>query len=383
MSKIETIPVGLGARAYTIEIGRGLLARAADYILPHLSRPKVAIVTDENLARLHLPTLLNSLATADIEADVITLPAGEATKSFTQLDDLCSQLLTLEIERHDIIIALGGGVIGDITGFAAAILRRGCRFIQIPTSLLAQVDSSVGGKTAINTPQGKNLIGAFHQPILVLADIDLLETLPLRELRAGYGEIVKYALLGDADFFDWLEVHGPALLAGDKQARKEAVCRSVQAKAHIVEEDEKEQGARALLNLGHTFGHALEALSGYSSKLLHGEAVALGCVLAFEFSAALNLCSPTAVNKVRTHFEKVGLAVKISEIEGLSGMAEQMLTAIYQDKKVSANRLVFILVRDIGKAFIAKDIAPTTLRAFLEQKCTVPNATSSTMEEIS
>ena len=368
MTEFTTVSVGLGDRAYDIHIGSGLLPRAASLISPLLTRRKVAIVTDETVAGLHLETLLTGLADAGIAHDTIILPPGEATKDFRHLEHLCEELIRLEIERGDMIIALGGGVIGDITGFAAAILRRGCRFVQIPTTLLAQVDSSVGGKTAINARQGKNLIGAFHQPAMVLADIGTLATLPVRELRAGYAEVLKYGLLGDRAFFSWLEDHGVAVLEGDLLARTEAVRRSVEMKARIVEQDEKEGGIRALLNLGHTFGHALEAATGYSDRLLHGEAVALGSVLAFEFSAAEGLCPANDAAKARAQIAAAGLPVAITGIDGLETAAEELLALMYQDKKVADGKLTLILAHGIGDAFIARDANPQKLTDFLRTR---------------
>ncbi len=281
----ETVHVALPGRAYDVEIGAGLLAQAGDLIAPLLRRPRVAVISDETVAGLHLEALRDGLAAQGIDMAALSLPPGEATKSWSQLTACVEWLLDAHVERGDVVVAFGGGVIGDLVGFAAAVLRRGVRFVQIPTTLLAQVDSSVGGKTGINTRHGKNLVGAFHQPSLVLADTALLGTLRPRDFLAGYGEVVKYGLLGDAAFFDWLEAQGPALAAGDMAARVEAVRACVQMKADIVMRDETEQGERALLNLGHTFGHALEAATGYGERLLHGEGVAIGCALAFELSA--------------------------------------------------------------------------------------------------
>jgi 3-dehydroquinate synthase len=286
------VHVGLGARSYVVRIAPGLVQRAGAEIADLLPRPKTWIVTERTVAALHLETFKAGLTAEGIGAEVLVLPPGEATKSWAHLTETVEWLLSQKVERRDVVIAFGGGVIGDLVGFAAAILRRGVRFVQVPTSLLAQVDSSVGGKTGINTGHGKNLVGAFHQPSRVLADIDVLGTLTPRDFLAGYGEVVKYGLLGDVGFFEWLEANGPALAAGDDALRAEAVRRSVQMKADIVARDETEQGDRALLNLGHTFCHALEAATGYSDRLLHGEGVAIGCALAFELSARLGLCSP-------------------------------------------------------------------------------------------
>jgi len=287
----KVVGVDLGSRSYDVIVGSGLIAESGQFAAPFLKRPRCAIVTDENVASLHLEALQTGLASAQIESEAIVLPSGERTKCWSMLERTVESLLDFKIERDDMLIAFGGGVIGDLAGFAASILRRGIRFIQIPTSLLAQVDSSVGGKTGINSPSGKNLIGAFHQPSLVLADIDVLDTLSGREFLAGYGEVVKYGLLGDLPFFEWLEKNGPALAAGDKPLRAESVARSVQAKADIVARDEHERGDRALLNLGHTFGHALEAATGYSDRLLHGEGVSVGMGLAFDLSFRLGHCS--------------------------------------------------------------------------------------------
>ena len=352
----ETVNVNLPGRAYDVVIGPDLLAEAGAYLAPMLARKKVAVISDANVAALHLETLRAGLATAGIEMAAMTLPPGEATKSWEQLNICCDWLLDQKVERRDLVIAFGGGVVGDLVGFAAAILRRGVRFVQIPTSLLAQVDSSVGGKTGINAAQGKNLIGAFHQPSLVLADTAVLGTLTARDFLAGYGEVVKYGLLGDATFFDWLEAQGPALAAGDGAARVEAVRRSVQMKADIVMRDETEQGERALLNLGHTFCHALEAATGYSDRLLHGEGVAIGCALAFELSARLGLCSQEDPSRVRAHLKAMRMKTDLSDIAGDLPDAEGLLDLMGQDKKVVDGQLRFILARGIGAAFVTGDV---------------------------
>ena len=352
----ETLSVALGARAYDIRIGPGLIARAGAEIAPLLARPRLAVVTDETVAALHLDALTEGLAAAGIEASPIVLPAGEATKSMARYESLLSSLLDLRIARDDMIAAFGGGVIGDLAGFAAATLRRGVDFIQIPTTLLAQVDSSVGGKTGINAPQGKNLIGAFHQPRLVLADTDVLDTLSGREFLAGYAETVKYGLLGDAGFFDWLEAAGPALAAGDRAARIRAIRRACEMKAEIVARDETEQGDRALLNLGHTFGHALEAATGYSARLLHGEGVSVGMALAFETSMRLGLCSQETPSRVRAHLRAMGMKTTLADIEGDLPDAAGLIRLMGQDKKVKDGKLVFILTRAIGEAFVARDV---------------------------
>ncbi|MDW3221366.1 MAG: 3-dehydroquinate synthase [Paracoccaceae bacterium] len=363
---LETVHVDLPGRAYDVRIGPGLLERAGIDIAPLLSRPKVAILTDETVAALHLETLKAGLARAGITAEALALPAGEVTKSWGPLEQSVGWLLDQRVERGDMVIAFGGGVIGDLAGFAAAILRRGVRFVQMPTSLLAQVDSSVGGKTGINATQGKNLIGAFHQPSLVLADTGVLGTLEPRDFLAGYGEVVKYGLLGDASFFDWLEEQGPALAAGDMQARVEAVRWSVQMKADIVTRDEKEHGDRALLNLGHTFGHALEAATGYSDRLLHGEGVAVGCALAFELSSRLGLCSQEDPSRVRAHLKEMGMKTDISDIPGDLPDADGLLDLMGQDKKVEQGVLRFILARGIGKAFITSDVPGDAVRGVLK-----------------
>ncbi|OWU80358.1 3-dehydroquinate synthase [Loktanella sp. 22II-4b] len=351
------VHVPLGTRAYDVHVGGGLLARSGELIAPLLDRPRVAVISDETVAALHLETLRAGLASHGIEMVALALPPGEATKSWPQFTRATEWLLEQKIERRDMVVALGGGVIGDLAGFAAAVLRRGVRFVQIPTSLLAQVDSSVGGKTGINAPQGKNLIGAFHQPALVLADTDVLDTLPRRDFLAGYGEVVKYGLLGDADFFDWLVAHGPGLLdPGAEADRIEAVRRSVAMKAEIVVRDETEQGDRALLNLGHTFCHALEAATGYSDRLLHGEGVAIGCALAFELSARLGLCAQEEPGRVRAHLREMGMKTDLADIPGPLPDARGLLGLMGQDKKVVQGKLRFILARGIGEAFVTGDV---------------------------
>ena len=352
----QTVRVELGDRAYDVVVGPGLLAEAGARIAPLLSRPRVAVLTDENVAGLHLEALGEGLAAGGVAMEALALPAGEATKSWPHFERAVEWLLDRKVERRDIVVAFGGGVIGDLAGFAAAVLRRGVRFVQIPTSLLAQVDSSVGGKTGINSVHGKNLIGAFHQPSLVLADTEVLGTLTARDFLAGYGEVVKYGLLGDAAFFEWLEAHGPALAAGDMGARVRAVTRSVQMKAEIVARDETEQGDRALLNLGHTFCHALEAATGYSDRLLHGEGVAIGCALAFELSARLGLCSQEDPSRVRAHLRAMGMKTDLADIPGDLPDAEGLLGLMAQDKKVVDGRLRFILARGIGQAFVTSDV---------------------------
>ncbi|EAR51578.1 3-dehydroquinate synthase [Oceanicola granulosus HTCC2516] len=360
----ETVRVDLPGRAYDVRIGPGLLARAGEEIAPLLRRPRVAVVTEARVAALHLPALRAGLAAAGVEMVALELPPGEATKGWDQLSRTCEWLLEQKVERGDVVVAFGGGVIGDLAGFAAAILRRGVRFVQIPTSLLAQVDSSVGGKTGINAPQGKNLIGAFHQPALVLADTALLASLPRRDFLAGYGEVMKYGLLGDAAFFEWLERHGPGL-ADDPAALVAAVRRSVEMKAEIVVRDETEQGDRALLNLGHTFCHALEAATGYSDRLLHGEGVAIGCALAFDLSARLGLCAQEEPSRVRAHLAAMGTRAAIADIPGEMPGPDALLALMGQDKKVVAGRLRFVLARGIGAAFVTADVPPDAVLSVL------------------
>lgn len=364
---MERVGVGLGARSYDILIGPGLLATAGTQIGPLLPRPRTVIVTDRTVAGLHLETLKAGLAASGIASEAIVLPPGEATKSMAHLGDLVEQLLALKVERDDLIIAFGGGVIGDLAGFAAAITRRGIGFVQVPTTLLAQVDSSVGGKTGVNAPQGKNLIGAFHQPRLVLADIDVLGTLTPRDFLAGYGEVAKYGMLGDEAFFTWLEVNGPAMAAGDAGLRAEAVRRSCAMKADIVARDETEKGDRALLNLGHTFGHALEAATGYSDRLLHGEGVAIGCALAFEVSARMGLCAQETPSRVRAHLAAMGMKKDLADIPGPLPGADALMDLMAQDKKVRQGRLTFILARRLGEAFVTRDADLDVVRSVLEQ----------------
>jgi 3-dehydroquinate synthase len=359
------VHVPLGDRAYDVRIARGLLKRVGEEVSPLLQRPHVAVITEENVASVHLDTLTDGLAAANISASTLKLPQGEATKSWKHLSQCVEWLLAERIERQDVVIALGGGVIGDLVGFASAIMRRGVRYVQVPTSLLAQVDSSVGGKTAINSPHGKNLIGAFHQPSLVLADIDALNTLTRRDFLAGYGEVVKYGLLGNADFFDWLEKNAPAMAAGDAGLREEAVRVSVQMKADIVARDETELGDRALLNLGHTFGHALEAATGYSNRLLHGEGVAIGCALAFEVSARSGFCSQEDPSRVLAHLKSMGMKTDLADIAGELPDAEALLTLMGQDKKVLAGTLRFVMARGIGEAFVTPDVSHEVVRKVL------------------
>jgi len=371
IGEITTVPVALGNRAYNIAIGRGLLAELGSRIAALKPGASAAIVTDETVAARHLEAAEAALAAAGIRAVPIVVPAGEASKSWDRLQDVCDRLLDARIERNDVVIALGGGVVGDLSGFAAAILRRGLDVVQVPTTLLAQVDSSVGGKTGINSRHGKNLVGAFHQPILVIADTALLDTLPAREFRAGYAELAKFGLLGDAGFFAWLEANWQDVFAGGSSsgsfAREHAIAVACRGKAGIVARDERETGERALLNLGHTFGHAFEAAAGFSEKLLHGEAVALGIVCAFEFSTRLGLLPTNDAGRVAHHLAAVGLPTRLSDVPALRTTADALMKLIAQDKKVQRGKLNFILVRGIGQAFVARDIDPAQVREFLEQ----------------
>lgn len=364
------VTVSLGAegakdRSYDIVIGDDVLARAGTLIAPILTNKRVGIVTDETVAELHLGALTQSLSAAGIDNRAYVLPSGESTKSFAQLESLMSDMLDAGYERADYLIAFGGGVIGDLTGFAASILKRGCGFIQIPTTLLAQVDSAVGGKTAINAPQGKNLIGAFYQPSLVLSDIGVLSTLPERQMKAGYAEVLKYGLLGDAPFFDWLEVNAAKVLSGDTDALSYAVAQSCRAKARIVAEDEFEHGRRALLNLGHTFGHALEAQAGYSGALLHGEAVAAGMAMAFGFSAAQSHCTGQDAQRVNAHMAAHNLTRFEDLPPSIAGDANILMHHMAQDKKNSGGKLTLILTRAIGEAFIDKNADADAVKAYI------------------
>jgi 3-dehydroquinate synthase len=362
----DVVAVDLGARSYEVRIGPGLIDRAGAEIAPLLRRKRVAVITDDTVAAHHLLRLAAALEAEGIALTALTIPPGEGSKGWEQFGRCVEWLLEQKVERRDIVIAFGGGVVGDLVGFAAAVLRRGVRFVQIPTTLLAQVDSSVGGKTGINSVAGKNLIGAFHQPSLVLADIGVLQSLPPRDFRAGYGEVVKYGLLGDAAFFDWLEANGPAL-SGDAVKRQYAVRRSVEMKAGIVSRDETEEGERALLNLGHTFCHALEKATGYSDRLLHGEGVAIGCALAFELSQRLGLCAQEAPSRVRAHLRAMGMKVDIADIPGDLPDAEALLRLMGQDKKVVDGKLRFILARGIGEAFVADDVPPDLVKSLLQE----------------
>lgn len=361
----EQLRLQLGARSYDIIIGENLLDQAGPAITPLLKGNKAVIVTDSNVAPLYLERLEASLSGAAIEHSSITIAAGEQSKSFEHLQALTDKLFRAGVERKTMLIALGGGVIGDLAGFAAAITMRGIDFIQIPTTLLSQVDSSVGGKTGINSSYGKNLIGAFHQPRLVLADLGTLDTLPRRQLLAGYAEVLKYGLINDAGFFSWLEQNGAALLDGERSLQREAVLKSCVSKAAVVAEDERELGARALLNLGHTFGHALEAEIGYGDALLHGEAVAIGMVMAFELSLRLGLCARDDSLKVRDHLAKIGLPTDLKGLDTASWTPERLIGHMGLDKKTEGGTINFVLVRAIGEAFITADVERAELRAFL------------------
>jgi 3-dehydroquinate synthase len=361
---METVTVALGARSYDVLIGDGLVDRAGEHLAPLARGGRLIVVSDETVWAAQGERLVRGLG--QIEAAPLLVPPGEGSKSWPVLTDLVDRLLALGVERRDHIVTFGGGVIGDLAGFAAAIVNRGCRFVQLPTSLLAQVDSSVGGKTGINVAAGKNLVGAFHQPALVLIDPLCLETLDPRQLRSGYAEIVKYALIEDAGFFAWLEEHGPALLAGDGEARRRAISASVAGKARIVAEDEREtSGRRALLNLGHTFGHALEAETGYSDRLLHGEAVAAGMVLAFDFSVRRGLCAAADAERVRAHIAACGLPVSLGEL-GIAAAGARLVEHMSTDKKREGGRLPFILARGIGAAFVDRTVELAEVEAFLD-----------------
>jgi 3-dehydroquinate synthase len=367
------VNVALGTRSYDIVIGRGLLASLGARIAALRPGAKAVIVTDDNVARHHLEPAEAALRHAGVASSRVVVPPGEASKSYRVFEQVCEAVIASRIERGDLAIALGGGVIGDLTGFVAAVVRRGLDYVQVPTTLLADVDSSVGGKTAIDSAHGKNLIGAFHQPILVLADTALLDTLPEREFRAGYAELVKYGLLGDADFFAWLEKNWREVFAGGNSsgssARDHAIAESCRAKAAIVARDERETGDRALLNLGHTFGHALEAACGFSDRLLHGEAISAGMALAFEFSARRQGLLPMAqAQRAIRHLAEVGLPTRLQDIPGPLPSVDQLMELIAQDKKVKRGMLTFILVRGIGSAFIEAGVDAREVRVFLSEK---------------
>ncbi|UTD26689.1 3-dehydroquinate synthase [Bradyrhizobium sp. WD16] len=370
-SRPVTVAVSLGARSYDIVIGRDVLSSLGARIAALRPGARAAIVTDRTVAGHWLAAAEASLGTAGIATSRIVVGEGEGSKSYQGLATVCEGLIAARIERNDLVVALGGGVVGDLAGFAASVLRRGVDFVQVPTSLLAQVDSSVGGKTGINSPQGKNLVGAFHQPVLVIADTAVLDTLSPRQFRAGYAEVAKYGLLGDAGFFGWLEANAPEIFAGGG-AREHAVATSCRAKAAIVARDERETGERALLNLGHTFGHALEAATGFSDRLYHGEGVAVGMVLAAELSAELNLIGTGEVERIARHLATVGLPTHLQDIAGFrqEGLADadRLMELMAQDKKVKRGRLTFIVLEAIGRAAIRSDIEPAVVRDFLARK---------------
>ena len=369
MSDPRIIRVELGARAYKIVIGDGVSKQACEYLHPYLKDSRVAIITDEKIAGLHLQTLLDALSGQDIQIETIVLPEGEAQKSFTTLKNLVDILLAKNFSRSDMLIAFGGGVIGDLAGFVASIFKRGCRFIQIPTTLLAQVDSSVGGKTAINTQAGKNLVGTFYQPSLVLTDTAFLKTLPERQLKAGYAEIVKMALINDAPFFDWLEENGKKVLTGDGKAQAHAIATSCAAKAKIVGEDECEQGQRAQLNLGHTFAHALEARTGYEGDLLHGEAVSAGLALAFDYACLQDMCPAGKAKRVRAHLDALEMPVFDRLPIALKSDPESLLGFMMNDKKNSGHPLTLILPRGIGDVVIVPDADQNSVLSYLQKIC--------------
>jgi 3-dehydroquinate synthase len=360
----ETIAVGLGERSYQIHVGQGLAAKAGALLKPFASGV-TPVVSDANVAKLHLDKFCAALRASDIDARPITLPSGESTKSFAGLEQLTSALLNSGVDRGGLIVALGGGVIGDLTGLAAGLIKRGIDFAQVPTTLLSQVDSSVGGKTAINTSEGKNLVGLFHQPKIVIADTDLLKTLPRRELCAGYAEVAKYGALGDAGFFAWLETNAAKALSGNTEALTHCVAHSCRMKAEIVGRDERETGDRALLNFGHTFGHALEAATGYGDRLLHGEAIAIGMGLAFKLSADLGLCSANDGERFMRHLKASGLPVGLDEVPGTRPTVDELLMHMAHDKKAKDGKLTFVLVRAIGKAFVTSDVPLAFVRKVL------------------
>jgi 3-dehydroquinate synthase len=364
----RSVAVGLGDRAYEVVIGPGLLDQAGVRIAPFLKRRRLAVVSDSTVWDLHGARLTAALGKEGIEASPVIMAPGEQTKSFEGLAEVTDRLLAQGLDRGDLVAAFGGGVVGDLAGFAAAIYKRGIDFVQIPTTLLAQVDSSVGGKTAIDTPRGKNLVGAFHQPRLVLADLDVLSTLPAREIRAGYAEVIKYGLLGDLAFFEWLEANAPAVLAREPAALAQAVARSVEMKAEIVAQDEKEQGARALLNLGHTFAHALESETGFGDALLHGEAVGIGQGLALRFSAAQGLCPAQDAARAEAALAAAGLPTRLEALSGHPFKAERLMEHMAHDKKAEDGKLTFILVRRLGEAFVAKDVPAEAVTAFLRRE---------------
>ena len=362
----ETVSVELGERRYDIVVGENLIKNSGKLIAPLLRQPRVVIISDSNVAPYYKNILEYSLDSEGVSHESFVLPAGESTKSFKYFVKLVDDILALGIERGTCLVALGGGVIGDLVGYAAASVLRGIDFVQIPTSLLAQVDSSVGGKTGINTVHGKNLVGAFHQPRLVLCDVGVLDTLPERELKAGYAEVVKYGVIGDEQFFDWLESNGSEIVKGNKLSRQSAIVRSCEAKAKIVAEDEQEAGRRALLNFGHTFGHALEAEAGFSDLLLHGEAVSIGMVLALALSTKLGHCKSNAYLSVRDHLRHVGLPVSTSDRPTVNWDTEALLNHMAKDKKVIDGSMTFVLARGIGHAFLSRDVERDVLIELLK-----------------
>src|SRR5579871_3877055 len=370
-SDVTIVDVALGERAYDIVIGRDVLQSLGARIAKLRPGVRTAIVTDRSVARYWLDKTEASLADAGISSSHIIVDDGEGSKTYAGLTMVSEALITAKVERNDLVIALGGGVVGDLAGFAAAILRRGVDFVQVPTTLLAQVDSSVGGKTGINSPQGKNLLGAFHQPVLVVADTAVLDTLPPRQFRAGYAEVAKYGVLGDDAFFSWLEANHAEVFRGGA-AREHAIATSCRVKAGIVARDEREAGERALLNLGHTFGHALEAATGFSDRLLHGEGVAVGMVLAAQLSAELGMIGESDAARVSAHLAAVGLPTRLQDVAGFSqegiGNADSLMALMAQDKKVRRGRLTFILLKALGQAVITSDVEPSTVHAFLERK---------------
>ncbi|MBC2883914.1 3-dehydroquinate synthase [Ochrobactrum sp. CM-21-5] len=366
-----TVPVSLGERSYDILIGKGLVERAGEELSRRLKGARVAIITDENVAKAHLQRLTESFARVGIESTPVIVAPGEKSKSFATLEAVTNAVLAARLERGDVIVAFGGGVVGDLSGFVAGIVRRGMNFVQIPTSLLSQVDSSVGGKTGINTAYGKNLVGVFYQPQLVLADTGVLDTLSPREFRAGYAEVAKYGLIDRPEFFTWLEKNWQEVFSGGP-ARTEAIAESCRSKAAVVARDERETGDRALLNLGHTFGHALETATGYdSSRLVHGEGVAIGMALAHRFSVKMNLAGVETVERVEAHLKAVGLPVSLADVPGGLPPAEKLMDYIAQDKKVARGALIFILTHGVGQSFIAKDVPPAAVLEFLKERLAV------------
>ena len=365
MTRTVTVS-GAGFRPYEVAVGRGLLGELGERLAP-LAQGRTVVITDETVAALHGRAALASLKAAGVHGRLLTVPPGEGSKSFGELERVIDRMLAYQLDRRDVVVALGGGVVGDLAGLAAALFMRGVDFVQVPTTLLAQVDSSVGGKTAIDTPRGKNLVGAFHQPRLVLADIEVLKTLPERQLRSGWAEVLKHGLICDAGFFDWLAGEGAGGAAGDPAALERAVVRSVEIKSAIVGEDEKEAGRRALLNLGHTFGHAIEAELGFDeTRLTHGEAVALGCAMAVRFSAAQGFCPGEEPRRVEAVIAAAGLPTRLAQAGSFRAAA--LLKRMAGDKKAEGGRLTLILARGIGEAFVARDVDAGALKAFLEQE---------------